>query len=130
MGKVKSGLEEKKKKVLQLVKSMKENGSTLTDIILIKTHRELTKLTSTEVEYKQKPDFLLRHEGGDINEAVLRSMMGQTFDAEQIIVTKTDSFQSEEEQIIILEAMNEETCLLADDESPCVKQFNKSGKKE
>ena len=52
VSKVKSNLEEKKKKLLQLVKSMKENGSTMTDIILIKTHRELTKLTSTEVEYK------------------------------------------------------------------------------
>nr|XP_022336251.1 uncharacterized protein LOC111132719 [Crassostrea virginica] len=130
VSKVKSNLEEKKKKLLQLVKSMKENGITMTDINLIKTHRELTKLTSTEVEYKQKPDFLLRHEGGDINEAVLESMTGQTFDAEQITVTETDSFQSDEEQIIVLEAMNEETCLLADDESPCVKQFNKSGKKE
>ena len=57
-------------------------------------------------------------------------MTGQTFDAGKITVTETDSFQSDEEQIIVLEIMNEETCLLADDESPCVKQFNKSGKKE
>ena len=85
VSKTKSSLQEKKKKVLQHVKSMKEKGSTMTDIILIKSHRELTKLISTEVDYKQRSDFLLRHEGGDINEAMLESMMGQTFDAEQIL---------------------------------------------
>ena len=128
---IKSSLEEKKKKVLQHVKSMKENGSTMTDIILIKTHRELTKLISTdEVEYKQKSDFLLRHEGGDINEAVLESIMGQTFDAEQITVTETDSFQWSDKPILVSKAMNEDTCLIRQFDFPCVAQINKSGKKE
>ena len=41
VSKVKSSLMERKKKVLQRVKSLKENSGTMTDIILLKTHREL-----------------------------------------------------------------------------------------
>ncbi|XP_022336027.2 uncharacterized protein LOC111132502 [Crassostrea virginica] len=130
VSKAKSSLEEKKKKVLQHVKSIKEKGSTMTDIILIKTHRELTKLISTEVDYKQMSDFLLRHERGDINEAMLESMIGQTFDAERFTVTETDSFQLGEEAIYVLEAMNEGRCLLTNTTLPNVVQLSKSGKKE
>ena len=126
----KSSLEEKKKKVLQHIKYMRDNGSTMTDIIFLKTHRELTKLISTEVDYIQKSDFTLRHEGGDINETMLESMMGQTFDANQVTVTEADSFQWGDKAIIVLEAMNEETCLLRNIEEPKVKQVNKGGKKE
>ncbi|XP_078336965.1 uncharacterized protein LOC144626566 [Crassostrea virginica] len=130
VSKAKSSLEEKKKKVLQRVKSMKEEGSSMSDILLIKTHRELTKLISTEVDYKQVSDLLLRHEGGDINEALLESMMGQTFDAEQITVTETDSFQWDEKPIYFLEAMNESSCLLSNTEFENVVQLSKSGTKE
>ena len=127
---VRSSLEERKKKVLQRVKSLKENSDEMTDIILLKTHRELMKLLLVDTSSIEKSVFLLRHESENISEAVLESMMGQTFDAEQIIVTETYSFQSGEEKIIVLEAMNEDTCLLADNESPYVVQVNKSGKKE
>ncbi|XP_078338978.1 uncharacterized protein LOC144627065 [Crassostrea virginica] len=130
MSKAKSSLEEKKKKVLQRVKSMKEKGSTMTDIILIKTHKELTKLISTEVDYKQMSDFLLRHEGGDINEAMLESMIGQTFDAEQITVTETDSFQCGVKTIVDLQATNEDKCFLINSTLKNVVQFSKSGIKE
>ncbi|XP_078336964.1 uncharacterized protein LOC144626565 [Crassostrea virginica] len=130
LSKAKSSLEEKKKKVLQRVKSMKEKGSTMTDIILIKTHRELTKLISTEVDYKRTSEFLWRHEGGDINEAMLESMMGQTFDAEQITVTETDSFQGSEEAIYDLEAINEDRCLLTNTTLQNVIQLSKRGENE
>ena len=129
--KVRSSLEENKKKVLQRVKSLKENSGAMTDIILLKTHRELTKLLSTDVNSIEKSEFLLRYEIGEINEAVLESMMGQTFDAEQITVTETDSFHWSDKPIEVLEAMNEDTCLLAADyDPPYVVQFNKRGKKE
>ena len=109
---------------------MKEKGSTMTDIILIKTHRGLTKLISTEVDYKRTSEFLLRHEGGNINEAILESMMGQTFDAEQITVTETDSFQGSEEAIYDLEAINEDRCLLTNTTLQNVLQFSKRGENE
>ncbi|XP_078310572.1 uncharacterized protein LOC144618444 [Crassostrea virginica] len=126
--KVKSSLEEKKKKVLQHIKSMKENGSSMTDIILIKTHRELTKLLSTEVDYEEKSDFLSKHEDGKIIETVLESIMGRTFDAEKF--SERDSFQWSDQNVAILEAINEDTCLIKDDKKSTVEQINKSGKKE
>ena len=109
---------------------MREKSGTMTDIILIKAHRELTKVLSTQVNAAQKSDFFLRHEGGDINNTVLESMMGQTFDAEQITVTETDSFQCSDKPIIVLDAMNEDTCFIRQVESPYVEQVNKCGKKE
>ena len=75
-------------------------------------------------------DFLLRHEGGDINEAMLESMMGQMFNAEQITVTETDSFQWGEKPIYALEATNESSCLLTNTEFENVVQVSKSGNKE
>ena len=126
----KSSLEKKKKSVLQGVQSMREKSGTMTDIILIKAHRELTKVLSTQVNAAQKFDFLLRHEGGDINIAVLESMIGHMFDVEQITVTETDSFQWSDKPIFVIEAMNEDTCLVKQIEFPCVAQVNKSGKKE
>ena len=50
------------------------------------------KLLLADTNSIEKSGFLLRHESGDINESVLESMMGQTFDAEQITLTETDSF--------------------------------------
>ena len=130
LSKDKLRLEEKKNSVLQHVKSMRENSGTMTDISLIKAHRMLTKELSTKVNTAQKPNFLLRHESGDINEAVLESMMGHTLDADQITVTERDSFQWEDISIFVLEAINENTCYLADEEFPYFEQVNKSGEIE
>ena len=130
VSKIKLNLEEKKKRVLQRVKSLKENSGTMTDIILLKTHRELTKLLVTDSNSIEKSGFLFRYESGEINEAVLESMMGQTFDAEQITVTETDSFQWSGKPIVVLAGMTEDNRLLKDYESPYVVQVNKSGKKE
>ncbi|XP_078312058.1 uncharacterized protein LOC111137468 [Crassostrea virginica] len=130
VSKVRSSLEEKKKKVLQRVKSLTENISTMTDIILLKTHRELMKLLLAERISIEMSGFLLRYESGHINEAVLESMMGQTFDVEQITATETDSFQWSNNPISGLEAMNEDTCFLRNTKLPYFVRVNKSGKKE
>ena len=129
VSKVKSSLMERKKKVLQRVKSLKENSGTMTDIILLKTHRELIKLLFADSNSIEKSEFLLRHENGDINEAVLESMMGRTFDVEQITVTEADSFQWGDETISVLEAVSEDTYFLAHNESLYFDQINKSSKK-
>ena len=130
VSKTKLNLEEKKKKVLQRVKSLKENSGTMTDIILLKTHRELTKLLVTDSNSIEKSGFLFRYESGEINEAVLESMMGQTFDAEQITVTETDSFQWSDKLVVVLEAMNENSCLFRNTELPNVAQVSKGRKKD
>ena len=129
VSKVRSSLEERKKKVLQRVKSLKENSDAMTDIILLKTHRELIKLLFADSNSIEKSEFLLRHEYGDINEAVLESMMGRTFDVEQITVTEADSFQWGDETISVLKAVSEDTYFLAHNESLYFDQINKSSKK-
>ena len=55
--------------------------------------------------------------------------MGQMFDAEQISVTEKGSFQWSNKPIAVLEAMNENSCLLRKTELPNVVQISKGGKK-
>ena len=129
VSKVRSSLEERKKKVLQRVKLLKENSGTMTDIILLKTHRELIKLLLANSNSIEKSDFLLRYESGDIKKALLESMMGKTFDTEQITATETDSFQWSDKPIYVLEAILENSCILADSESFYIDQVIKRGKK-
>ena len=93
LSQIRSILEEKKKNILQSVKSLKENERTMTDITFLRTHIELTKLLSTKNNDVEMSKFSMIYEGGGINEAVLASMMGQNFDYEKITVTETNSFQ-------------------------------------
>ena len=74
--------------------------------------------------------YLLRYEAGDINEEALESMMGQTYDAEHITVTETDSFTWSSKSIVVLEAIDEDTCLLSDKDLQSVVQVKKCGKEE
>ena len=117
LSQVRSSLEEKKKKVLQSVKSLKENSSNMTDISLLKTNRELTKLLSTKNIDIPMFDFLSKYECGNINEETLQSMMGQIiqFDYENIAVAETNSLQWGNEPIELLKAIDEDTCLLSAD---------------
>ena len=87
------------------------------------------KLLLADTNSIEKSGFLLRHESRDINESVLESMMGQTFDAEQITLTETDSLQCSDKPIYVLESMNENRCLLKNTKLPNVVQVNKSSKK-
>ena len=83
-----------------------------------------------------------RYEPGDINEEALESMMGQTYDAEhitvteqisvteQITVTETDSFRWGDKPIVVLEAIDDDTCLLSNKDLQSVVQVKNCGKKE
>lgn len=75
---------ERKKIVLQCVKYLKENNSTTTDItsILLKIHRQLTKLLSFKPDGREQYEFLFIYESGDIDETMLESMMLPPFDFE------------------------------------------------
>ena len=75
--KTRSSLVAKKKGILQRVKSLRENISTMTDDILIKTHRELTKLLSAEDSDTENCFYSLEHERGKIEVVVLESMFGE-----------------------------------------------------
>ena len=88
-------VDQKKKNVLQRVKSLKENYGTMTDIVLLKTHRNLIKLMTTEDDCTEKCEFSLKYECVDSNGELLESMMGRVFDfdSEEISVvnSKTNS---------------------------------------
>lgn len=92
VSKVSSKLKKRKKKILQRVKSLKETYNEMPDIVLIKTHNELTSLTSTYNNDLEKSPFLMKYEIEDINDAVLLSIIGHIIDLEQITVTETNSF--------------------------------------
>nr|XP_022322690.1 transcription intermediary factor 1-alpha-like [Crassostrea virginica] len=91
LSQVRSGLEEKKKKVLQSVKSFRKNSSKMTDITLLKTHQDLTKLLSTKKIYTPLSEFSSRYECGDFSEETLKSMMGQNIDYEKITLNNSIS---------------------------------------
>lgn len=79
------------------------------DIVLIKTHNELTSLTSTYNNDLEKSPFLMKYKIEDINDAVLLSIIGHIIDLEQINVTETNSFQWGNEQIEVLKAIDDDS---------------------
>lgn len=52
----------------------------------------------------------MRYRKGDISEGLLESMMGQCFDLNDIAVSETDSFHYQDELILAMETINEDTC--------------------
>ena len=88
-------VDKKKEKVLQRVKSLKENYGTMTDIVLLKTHRNLIKLMTTEDDCTEKCEFSLKYESEDSNGELLESMMGRVFDFDSeeipVVNSKTNS---------------------------------------
>ena len=130
LSQVRSGLEEKKKKVLQSVKSFRKNSSKMTDITLLKTHQDLTKLLSTKKIDTLLSEFVLRYECGDISEEILKSMMGQNIDYEKITVSLLNSFQWGKKPIQLLKAIDESTCLLCVDFKNIIKVHTHSQKQQ
>lgn len=88
-------------------------------------------MLSTE-EYHKEGNKLYsrRYEHGNINEKVLESLIGDNFNAEQITVTQTDSFQCGDEFLKFLETTNEDTCSSIAFEIPILDQINTNGKTE
>ena len=96
LSKVILSVKEKKETVLQRFKSLKENYSTMTDNVLLKTRRDLIKFMSTEDDCMKKCGFSLKYDSIDNGEQLRESMMGRIdFDSEEIPTTscKTNSFQ-------------------------------------
>uniref|UniRef100_A0A8W8IYZ2 B box-type domain-containing protein n=1 Tax=Magallana gigas TaxID=29159 RepID=A0A8W8IYZ2_MAGGI len=105
-------LQRRKKRVMDLVKFLEEDNSTMSDYSLIDNIRNLSNLLSNRDFYLEKGDYSERYKSGDISEGLLESMMGQTFDLDDFIVIETGSFQYGEKSIIFIEAINEDTCFL------------------
>lgn len=128
VNKIKSRIEENKNTILDNTQEIRENMSTLTDIDVLKLFMKLTKLKSTKDRITEDTLFSMRHEKGNINEEILKSTLGQLHDFEEN--NAADSFQWGDRPIIVLEAINDDTCLLRHSEQKHVEKVNKNGTKE
>lgn len=105
-------LENKKKQAIKLVKFVEEKHSTMSDYSLLDNLRDFPKLMPDEDSDigRAKGDYSIRYGSGVISEELLESMMGQTFDLDDICYTETDSFQYGDKPIDVIEAVNEDRC--------------------
>lgn len=129
---IKSKLEEKKKNILSRVQSIKENSSTMTDIALLKSHRELQKLMSLEEDEMQKV-YSLTFDCPSKNdlEMKLRDLaLEECSEFPDVTITERGSFQWGQKPIIVLEAIDEDTCLLRNTELGYLEQVDNTGEKE
>lgn len=96
-------LENKKKQAIKLVKFVEEKHSTMSDYSLLDNLRDFPKLMPDEDSDigRAKGDYSIRYGSGVISEELLESMMGQTFDLDDICYTETDSFQYGDKQLML-----------------------------
>ncbi|XP_052706609.1 uncharacterized protein LOC128182045 [Crassostrea angulata] len=123
-------LEKKKKQVMDLVKFLEENNNTMSDHSLIENLRDLSNLLSNRDCDLDKGDHSVRYRGGGISEGLLVSMMGQTIDLDDFTVTETGSFQYGDKCIIIMEAINEDSCFMRGLTSSYIEQVNRKNERE
>lgn len=67
-------MEDRKKRILQHVETLRKDSSSSTDIILLKTHRDLTKLLDIENDDANSATYSLRYQSGESNELMLKSI--------------------------------------------------------
>ena len=95
LSRVRLSVDKRKENVLLRVNSLKENYGTMTDIVLLKTHRNLIKLLTTEDDCMENCEFSLKYESKYSNGKLLESMMGRVFeyDSDEIpgVNSKTNS---------------------------------------
>lgn len=129
--KTKSNLEEKKKNMLMGVNSLKTISSTMSDIVLIKTHRELMRLISCHDDYHEMSIYSLRYVEGPVNSESLKDMIGQLFDSEEITLTEINSFQWNDKPILMLKGVMHDgkKCVVQNEEGLYFK-VNKKGETE
>ncbi|XP_065925025.1 E3 ubiquitin-protein ligase TRIM71-like [Magallana gigas] len=123
-------LEKKKKQVMDLVKFLEEKHSTMSDYSLIENLRDLSNLLLNRDCDLEKGEHSVKYRKGDINEGLLESMMGQTFDLDDFNVTETDSFQYGDEGVFIIEAINGDTSFIKGIGSGCIEKINRKNEKE
>lgn len=95
-------LEKKREHIKDLVKFRDEKHSTMSDYNFIGHLRDLTYLASNTDSDIEKGDHSVRYKKGNISKGFQESMLGETFDLDNITVTCTgkDSFQNEKMKII------------------------------
>uniref|UniRef100_A0A8W8MGT2 B box-type domain-containing protein n=1 Tax=Magallana gigas TaxID=29159 RepID=A0A8W8MGT2_MAGGI len=117
-------LEKKKEQIKDLVKFLEDKHGTMSDYSLIANLRDLINLVSDTDSDMEKGGYSVSYRRGDISEGSLESMMGQTFDLDDISVTETDSFQYGDECLSVLEAVDKDTCFVNDSRSEYFELIN------
>ncbi|XP_052704030.1 uncharacterized protein LOC128180179 [Crassostrea angulata] len=130
VSKKKLDVEKKREQIKDLLKFLEDRHSTMSDLSLIDNLRDLFNLLSNKDSDIETGDYSLRYMGGDINNGLLESMMGQTFDLDDISVTETESFQYGDKLLCVLEAIDKDTCFVGDDKSNFFERVNIGNKKK
>ncbi|XP_048729767.2 uncharacterized protein LOC125647119 [Ostrea edulis] len=121
---------EQKRNFVESVKFMEENNSMMSDYNFIGNHRELLKLVSGEDDDTTIGEYSLRYTSRDLRGDELDSLMGQTFDLEDISVTEANSFQYSDAAVHNLEALNENECYAKFFKSEYFEHINKQSDKK
>ncbi|XP_061165875.1 uncharacterized protein LOC133174793 [Saccostrea echinata] len=127
---VKSELDKKKRGIVETVEFMEENNSTMSDYSLIDNHRELTKMLSKMKVHMTNCEHSARFNRGDINDDLLESLVGKTFDLGNNEVTQINSFQYRDKPIYVLKAYDEDQCYIREYKSLYTEKVNKEGERE
>ena len=118
--------------VEKLLEIKKKYEKTLRDNLENK-NSEMNKTKSSLKEKKEHTEGnsfnSLRYKDGCINEALLESMMGDIFNAEETVIAATNSVQLGGGSTISFLDKNEDTCSLTNEKSPYLEQVKKYGKK-
>ncbi|XP_052683071.1 uncharacterized protein LOC128163495 [Crassostrea angulata] len=129
VSKKKLDLEKKRDNIKELVEFLEDKHGTMSDYSLIDNLRDLTNLVSNTDSDIERGGHSVRYRGGDISEGSLDSIMGQTFDLDDISVTETDSFQYGHTCLHVLEAIDKDICLVRAHMSKCFHRMKKRNKK-
>ncbi|XP_062572750.1 uncharacterized protein LOC134234708 [Saccostrea cucullata] len=124
---VKSELEKKKKGIVDTVKFMEQNISTMSDYSLIDNHRELTNMLSELEVHTTNCEKSLRFTRGEINDDLVESLVGKTLHLDLIAVTQTNSFQYGDASIFVLEAFSEVQYYIKDTLSHYIEKVDNNG---
>lgn len=100
-------MEKKKEQIMDVVEFMEEKHSTISDFSLIDNLRDLTNLLSNRYSGIRILGYPLRYEEKLIEEKLLKSMMGEIVDLNDIAVIESYSFCMESKPIDVLEGLNE-----------------------
>ncbi|XP_048753568.2 uncharacterized protein LOC125664803 [Ostrea edulis] len=126
----KTKYEGQKKKLVEMVKLMEENNSTMSDYKLINHHREMSQHVSAMDVDTKICDFSLRYIFRKPNDDELDFLMGQMFDLKNIRATETNSFQYSDSRTTILNAFSENDTYIKYFKSDCIEHINKQGDKK
>jgi hypothetical protein len=124
---LKTQYEEQKTALVDMVKLMEENNSTMSDYKFINQHRELSQLVSAVDVNTEICKFPLRYTSRNIGDEELGSLMGQVVDFKDISAKETNSFQCGDAHATTLNAFSENECYITFLKSNCIERINKQG---